>query len=276
MVASWLSAAVLVALTCCVGGGARRDPVERALREVDQLRGSGRDAAGRDVALARYLELAELHPDDHRVLARASRALLLDGMARPDAAEASWQAAREYGLHCLATGAGFSGQVAAAGGRLTPAAIARIPAEHSGCAAWTAESWARQAVARGGAGIALDLPAIQGLARRASQAPGSGVGPAQVQATLGLAMAITPAVLDEAKSGAAHREARAAFGAALEVAPERLLPRVDLVEYVLIPAGESEAARALLTSVVATGAAGSPSPDDAWAVERAKSLLHGL
>jgi len=259
----------------CVGGSARRDPVERALRQADALRGTARDAAGRDAALQRYLELAEQHPDDHRVLARVSRALVLDGMLRPDAAARSWQAAREYGLHCLRTGAGFSGQVSAAGGRLTAAAIARIPPEHAGCAAWTAEAWARQAALRGGPGVALDLPAIQGLARRAADMPGSGVGPGQVQATLGLALVLTPTVLMEPETDA-RSEARAAFEAALAVAPERLLPRVDLAEYVLLPNGEHEAARSLLASVAAAADADEPGSDDTWAVTRAVALLDDL
>ena len=64
-------------MTACIRGGTSRDPVARALREADELHAGD----GREAALQRYLALAEQHPDDHRVLARLARALVLEGMA---------------------------------------------------------------------------------------------------------------------------------------------------------------------------------------------------
>ena len=273
MSTKWCVVPLVLLMTACIRGGTSRDPVARALREADELHAGD----GREAALQRYLALAEQYPDDHRVLSRLARALVLEGMASADGARSSWQAARETGLHCLMTGAGFSSQVGASGGRVLPAAVARIPPEHAACAAWTAEAWARQAALRGGAGVALDLPAIQALAAHAVRHPGSGVRAGQAQATLGLSLALTPVAHISPDGGAPRAEAREALERAIELAPDRLLPRVDLAEYVLLPAGEDAAARGLLLDVQRQVQQGARAlrPDAVWAGHRSEALLHG-
>jgi hypothetical protein len=261
-----------------VGGRARRDPVARALREADRLHAGRADPADRTAALQRYLDLLERNPDDHRVLSRVTRALVFEGMAEPAGARGSWQAAQEYGLRCLMVESGFSAQVTAAGGRVTPAAVARMAPQHAACAAWTAEAWARKAALRDGGGVALGQPAMIALARRGAEDPGSGLGLAQAQATLGLVLALTPDALRRAGEDDERTQARAALQAALEEAPERLLTRVDLAEHVLMPAGEVGAARAMLAGV--RDAPRDPEraerPEDAWARARAEALLQRL
>lgn len=265
---------LLMLLAACTAGRARRDPVARALREADRLQ-EGDDPLGREAALQRYLALLDRSPDDHRVLARVARALVIQGMADPPAARGSWQAAREYGLRCLMVGSGFAGRVSASGGRVTPAAVARMSPEHQACAAWTAEAWSRQAALRGGGGVALDLPAIQALAGGAAEAPTRLAAASQTQGTLGLSLALTPDAL-RGRDGPDERErARAAFQAASEASPDRLLPRVDLAEYVLIPNGEVGAARALLAGVRDADPA-RLAPEDTWARHRAEQLLERL
>ncbi len=268
---------LVLALAACSAGRARRDPVARALREADRQHARREDPAAREAALQRYLGLLERSPDDHRVLARVTRALVVQGMASPDAARGSWQAAREYGLRCMMVGWAFAARVGATGGRVTPAAVKRLSPEHGACAVWTAEAWGRQSALRGGAGVALDLPVVQALAARGAEEPGRLADDSQSQGTLGLALALTPEALRSPGTQEQPDEqarARVAFAAAIEADPGRLLPRVDLVEFVLLPAGELGAARAMLAAVRdAPVPVEGDIPEAAWARLRAEALL---
>ena len=156
--------AVFLGLAGCMVGPGRRDPVARALRDADRQYELALDADARRAALDGYRAILGTNPDEPRVLATLTRALVMEGWADPARAGESWQAAREYGLRCLRAGAGFASVVSGAGGRVTPAAVKQVSPGHEACATWTAEAWARQAADRGGGGVALDLPAIQALA----------------------------------------------------------------------------------------------------------------
>ncbi|MEC8425646.1 MAG: hypothetical protein VX000_17790, partial [Myxococcota bacterium] len=172
--------------------------------------------------------------------------------------------------------AGFASVVSGAGGRVTPAAVKQVSPGHEACATWTAEAWARQAADRGGGGVALDLPAIQALAAKGLEAPGTRGDAAQSQATLGLALALTPGPLLRADGRDERERARKALQAAIDLAPARPLPRVDLAQFVLLPSGQSEAARRLLEGVLAQPVALDAPPGDGWARQRAASLLGSM
>jgi hypothetical protein len=268
-----LSLALVVLLSACVGRQVRRrDPVSRQLRALDAKFDARADPVKLDAALQGYLALDARHPDDPRVLARLSEAFVVQGMADPAQAAGAWQVAREWGIRCILLGSAVSGRVQSAGGRLTPAAAKLVPAVHANCALWAAAAWARQSEARGAGGVALDLPVIAQLARRAQELSTPNQEAGAAEDVLGLALSLPPDAYEPPLA-----EAQTWLEAAGREAPASLLYRVDLAGAILIRNGQVGAARVLLAGVRdATEPEGGWRPEDRWALARAAELLETL
>jgi hypothetical protein len=265
----WWVVALLVVLGGCVLRGAGRDPVARRLRRLDARFARRADPEALADAVAGYLEEHQRTGDDARVLERVARAYLVVGMAEPERSREHWQVAREAALRCLMTGSGFSGRVSAAGGRIVPAAAARIPAAHAGCATWGGLAWARQVEARGAGGVALDLEPLAALASRSVEIARNPTERAAARHLQGLVAALPPDAL-----GPDLPLADAQLAAAGEA---DLVARVDHARLVLLRRGDAAGARAALDSVVGTAPPDEGYlPEDAWALQQAARALVSL
>ena len=250
-----------------------RDPVERSLRRADALYKKRAEPGQLEAAIQAYLDASGIDPDDTRVLGRLARAYVLRadlGTADP---LTDYGTAREFGLRCLSLQPAFSGQVAAAGGRVTPKAVAQIQGDQLDCLRWTSIAWSRLALARG-PGMSLDFAAIDALGARTlalsgNDADGTGA------LSRGLSLAVVPRVMGPDLDGALQQ-----LRAAADKAPDRLSRQVDLAVYGLHRVNKAEE-RALLEAVAAaeltalgTGAPEAPeAPEDRAARARARRQL---
>jgi hypothetical protein len=232
-----------------------RDPVERSLRRADALYKKRAEPGQLEAALQAYLDALGIDPDDTRVLGRLARSYVL--RADLDSADplTDYGTAREFGLRCLSLQPAFSGQVASAGGRVTPKAVAQIQGEQLDCLRWTSIAWSRLALARG-PGMSLDFAAIDALGARTLALSGNdndGTG----ALARGLSLAVVPRVMGPDLDGALQQ-----LRVASSKAPDRLSRQVDLAVYGLHRVNKAEA-RAVLEAVVAAEL----SPDAAEAAE---------
>jgi len=261
-----VSVAVLVAIGC---GGNRRDPVLRAVRPADQAWRKRADPGGLDTALQAYLNVDQAYPEDSRVLWRLSRMYTMLGDESPADAVRHYATAREFGLRCLMLEPSFAGLVISRGGRVVPAAAAELTEESKECLVWTTIAWTRWVRARGTAGVGLDHAVLSAMGARAAELAGDW-GSGRGHYAHGLALALPPPALSPDLKGA-----KAAFERAIDAAPERYTPKVDLALYVLQPMGKTDKASAMLREVAeATIPADDPEKlEDRHAINRARAAL---
>ncbi len=240
--ARWLVCVALV-LSMIACGASRRDPVIRATRVADVAWRQRAEPDGLEKSLQVYLDLDADYPEEARVYWRLARVYTTMGDDDPSLAVRHYGVARELGLKCLMLEPSFAGLVVSRGGLVVPAAADELTEVSKECLVWTVIAWSRWVRARGAAGVGLDLDAVTALGTQAAALGGSwGFGRGFY--AQGLALSLPPPALRPDLEGA-----RAAFEKAIEAAPERLTPQVDLALYVYRPLGEDAKANALLRSV---------------------------
>lgn len=271
--AAWRIALALLCLSWVAGCAAfqrgSRDPVEKALRRADALYRKRAEPEQLEAAIQAYLDALGLAPEDPRVLGRLARSYVLRADLERVDPLTDYGTAREFGLRCLSLQPAFSGQVAAAGGQVTPKAVSQLQSDQLECLRWTSLAWSRLALARG-PGMALDFPAIDALGARTLALSGGDADGLGALAR-GLSLAVVPRVMGPDLEGALQQ-----LQTASERAPTRLSRQVDLAVYGLHRVDKA-AKRALLEQVAAAEPAeGSPEAvEDLVARDRARRLLGG-
>jgi tetratricopeptide (TPR) repeat protein len=239
------------------------------IKNGDALYLARNEAGELDRAIQWYLSGVREFPQQPQMKGRLSRAYVARAYGLGADGLDGYATAREFGLECMKIDASFGGLVSAAGGAVTPQAVAVLGPEFVECMTWTSIAWSRWLDERGVIGASIDLPAVKALARRAVELQPDYDG-GLPSAALGLALALAPKPLKPKL-----KQARKAFEVAIAAAPERLSYRVDLAQYVVAAEGRQEEWVQLLEGVVDTIPA-ELDPDrleNARAIIRARALL---
>lgn len=269
-------AAVLLVCLLPAGGCGQRSAASRntarkvTLLEAEVLFRRRADPAAFDEALRLYLSLAERGQTGPDVLGRLGRAFALRGyLVGGELGHVDLRTGRDYALQCLLHSGEFHSLVEAAGGVMTPEA-AGVLTDETFCLAWATLSWARLLHEQGPAGSAIDLENLEAMGQRLAALGGEEFGNGRALHALGLTAALRPRAF-----GGDFSEAETALRSACALSPDRLTPRVDLAEYVLLPMRREAEARDVLETVVeAPPLTSSPDqPENDRAQQRAVALL---
>lgn len=239
-----------VFLSGCAARQAARDPLAKKLRSLDDRYTRAATAAELAPVVQDTVLQMERHPDEPRLMWRLARVLAAQAAAgEPEAAPTSYAAAREVALRCLSLRPGFSAQVAAAGGRLVPAAVTHLGPEDLPCATWALHAWGRALDLRGAGAVDPDLPGLEALAAWAAATGGPPAERVWVAAAAGLVLSFRPPL-----DGAPPVPGRPLLEEAVRIGPGHLTPLVDLALYGLDPAADAGLRRRLLEDAVAPAA----------------------
>ena len=241
----------------------------KIVRNGDKLYADRDDLRALDQAIQWYLSGIREFPEEPKILGKLSLAYAARAYGHPGGGADGYATARRYGLNCLRTDASFEGLLQASGGAVTRRAVETLEADRVECMTWTSLAWSRWMDQRGVMGTSIDLPAVKALARRAVEVdPDYDNG--RPHAALGLALSLAPKPLSPNL-----KRARKSFAKAIELAPTRLTPVVDLAQYVSAPEGNVEEWTRLLNEVVsATIEDGDPDTlENKRAIQRAEALL---
>lgn len=241
----------------------------KIVRNGDRLYTDRDDLRALDQSIQWYLSGDREFPGQPKILGKLSLAYAARAYGHPGGGLDGFATARRYGLACLRTDASFDGLLQASGGAVTRRAVETLQADRVDCLTWTSLAWARWMDDRGVMGTSIDLPAVRALARRAVEVdPGYDQG--RPHAALGLALSLAPKPL-----GPKLKRARQAFNQAIELAPTRLTPVVDLAQYVSAPEGNLEEWSRLLNRVASSSVQeGDPDAlENKRAIQRAEALL---
>ena len=242
---------------CAVGSGARdaAGALEICLSLGDSQLARRADPSQLEAALNTYSSAQMLGPDDPRLLERLGRAYLARAYGYPQAAGDDYRQARALGERCLAGAPDVQGVVSSAGGTLSTRAINAVDADRAGCLLLAAEASAREVADLGLGGVSLDLGLIADMGRRALKLTPP-LAPGRAAAVYGLALALPPQPRSP-DLDAAETQLRAA----MQSAPARLTPAVDLAIHVYGPRGDGQRWAETLQKVVAS--TGRPEDPDA-------------
>jgi hypothetical protein len=242
--AAWWLIGLGFLLSCKQG---ERDPLERGIRKVEGMLSRAIDSAGLEAATQKALELRELGPEDPRLLGLLAELYAIQGEISPDPEGETWRTAREFGLACLMTNPAFAGQVSAAGGRVTPNAVAQITDLELDCAGWTAYAWSRWALTRG-PGVSLDFQTLQALTKQVVKLGGARWEYGRALETQALTGVMVPSVL-----GGQPREALADLDKLAGEKPDEWRYQLDALEFGEQPPDSARLEAILQRSPTGTG-----------------------
>ncbi len=263
--------AISVVVAGCLSGanGKKRGLASKIIKSGDELYKERAERTKLDQAIQWYLSGSREFPDDAKVLGRLARAYTVRSYGHPKDGLDGYATARQYGLSCLKKEESFGGLMISTGGVVTKKAVATLDRNRIGCMTWTSLAWSRWLAERGVAGAGIDLKATIALASRAVEVYGD-YDAGRPFAALGLAQCIGLPPMEPNLDAA-----RESLTKAIQMAPQRLTPSVDLAEYISAPQGKADEWRGLLDGVIATKL-DPVSPDfleNQAAQSRAKSLL---
>lgn len=256
--------------------GTSRDPVEEDLRQADRLFSARHLEGALVAAVDAYHELATRYPADPRILGRLARAQYARayGLAQDTRSEAEfYEEARATAWSCLLQVQAVAQGTATGLADLDPRVVQRIPASHRDCLVWATASWARWAILRDPTAVSLDLHPLGLLAERVVALKGEDQH-GQADHVMGLTLSLHPPMLRPDGS-----QPRTFLEEAIRLEPADLTRQVDLAEYVLIPDGDVENARAVLEHVLPEREEHMEEP---WVLEnrrartRTRTILAGL
>lgn len=231
----------------CAARQAARDPLAKKLRALDDRYSRAATAAELAPLVQDTVLQLERHPDEPRLMWRLARALAAQAaVGEVDSAATAYAASREVAVRCLNLRPGFSAQVAAAGGRLVPAAVTHLTAEDLPCATWALHAWGRALDLRGAGAVDPDLPGLEALAAWAADASGPPAERVWVAAAAGLVLSFRPAL-----DGPPPKPGRPLLEEAVRIGPGHLTPLVDLALYGLDPTTDTSLRRRLLADALA-------------------------
>jgi len=250
-----------------------RDPIATALQDVDSLYRQRADPEQLQLAMEQLQELKLEAGDDPRLLARLARGYHAQAYGHERSVERAtvlYEAGREAAWQCLYQDPAFSGVVGSLGGRIGPAAAARIGADQLDCLLSLVANWTRWLQLRDPGAYGIDLVPLLVLADRGVELAGEDRrGAALHYAALGRALKPLPL-------GPDLDRAEELLLQATMLDPENLSLRVDLAEHVYLARDDreraaAELAEAMARDVLATGQRWGL--ENSRAQERARALL---
>jgi len=198
-----------------------------------------------DDHLGCLLTLHADYPLESRVHSAISRALHARGLGWPDPVRDDLHASRSWALRGLGLKPRFADRLSAERGLLSPFVVQAATPEDLPLLIWGSRSWAGWLLARGTRGAAIDLPALQALAARATE-----IAPADAEALTAAAMVLSlePESPDEAAIATAWDQA-------LSADPGRLLNRYEAVRFAG-KGGDPQAQQAIMLEIAASTPSG--------------------
>ena len=243
-------------LACGARRAPERPPKELALEALDQAYAQRTTRQALDANIQASLDLLAVDPEDADYLVRTSRAFSARALMREAESEklSDLEAARSYGMICLAGNTGYSIRIKQAGGQILGAAAKQLQKRDVLCIEQTLIAWVRWMEVRGPAGL-VDAKSVRYLAERLRVLDPEGwVGPWATAMMLSLPQAGARAPLERSEE---------LFAQAILAEPRLAEIYLDYIKFQLANVGEAEVRAALR----AFSSAYPPGADGPWGFE---------